>query len=34
MSRQVRKAEQFIADFDGQFRWYGSKLNGPSDRAR
>lgn len=25
MSRQVRKAEQFIEDFDRQFRWYDRK---------
>ncbi len=25
MSWQVRKAEQFIADFDAQFRWYDRK---------
>lgn len=25
MIRQIRKAEQFIADFDRQFRWYDRK---------
>jgi hypothetical protein len=25
MSRQIRKAEQFIADFDWPFRWYDRK---------